>query len=58
MPVLKPVQRVCPVCKKSFARMQGDVVLPTDLNPLCHPCTLKKMIRIGKNLLNGTKKKR
>lgn len=47
MAYLKPVQCVCPNCKKSFTRMQGDVLTPLDLNPYCSKCSIK----VAKNTL-------
>jgi|GEM_PF-6406841 len=58
MPTIKPVTMTCPACKKSFTRMQGDLVLPTDMNPYCTVCTARKAIGLGKKLRNAFKGKR
>ncbi len=56
MPIVRPIQKICPSCNKSFTRMQGDVITPSDLNPLCKPCSMKalrkKLGKLGK-LLKG-----
>ena len=50
MPYMKPVQCVCPKCKKSFTRMQGDVITPFDLNPYCSKCSVKQIGSLTRKL--------
>ena len=50
MAYIKPVQYVCPKCKKGFTRMQGDVLTPFDMNPYCGRCSLKNMGAFAKKI--------
>lgn len=58
MPIIRPVTKTCSSCKKSFTRMQGDLVLPTDINPYCTVCTGRKAIGLSKKLKDVFKGKR
>ena len=51
MPILRPVVVVCTQCKKTFTRMQGDVITPVDINPMCTSCTLKGVQTVGRKLV-------
>lgn len=50
MAFIKPVQHVCPKCKRTFTRMQGDVITPLDLNPYCSKCSVKQIGALTRKL--------
>ena len=50
MAFLKPVQYVCPKCKRTFTRMQGDVLTPLDLNPYCSKCSVDQIGSLARRL--------
>ena len=50
MPYMRSVQFVCPKCKKTLTRMQGDVITPRDLNPHCSVCSIKQVRHLGREL--------
>jgi len=58
MPILRSVVVVCVKCKKTFTRMQGDVITPQDLNPLCTGCTFKGVQNIGRRMAKLLKPKK